>query len=482
MYLSKSKYCLGVRCPKMMWLSLHLPKTDEEDRDDQEQKEAAALARGTFGTYETVPYGNLDEMAAQTRRLLDQGVELIAEASFAYDGCFCSVDMLKNLGGNRVEIYEIKCVKNLKPKHRQDAAFQNYVLTKLGYQVERVYLVALNGDYERRGPVDAQQLFTRVDVTKKVNKMLPEVESRIPVLKPYLDMAQEPQTQVCNECFVTSDECEYPEHCYRHLEEKNLIHLHGMDAKHKTALYQQGLRTFRELESYTDLGDRARMQIDHELHDQPPHIDAEAVRADVKALELPLYFLDFETFMSIIPPYDKTGPNEAIPFQYSLHYLAQAGQEPVHCGFLGHPETDPRRALAEQLCRDIPLDARIVAYHSSVEKNIVLGLAELFPDLKAHLEDIAKNILEMETAFEKLHYYARRMEGSYSIKYVLPALYPALSYSGMEVSNGQAASKAFLDLKGLTGQAKEDKRKHLWEYCKLDTLAMVRLWEKLQEV
>lgn len=485
MYLSKSKYCLGVRCPKMMWLSLHLPKKEEktqESQDERDQKEAARLARETFGTYQTVAYGDLDEMVAQTRRLLDQGVENIAEASFLYNGCFCSVDMLRNLGGGRVEVYEIKNVKNIKPKHHHDAAFQNYVLTGLGYQVERVCLVVLNGEYKRQGSVDGQQLFTRVDVTEKVNKMRPEVESMIPVLKPWLDMDSEPETQASTACFATSDECEYQEHCYRHLEGKSLIHLYGMDASAKAALYQQGLHTFRELEHCEKLSPRAKMQIDHELHPQPPEINPAAVREDIKALELPLYFLDFETFKSVIPPYDNASPSEPIPFQYSLHYLERAGGEPVHGGFLGEPETDPRRPMAEQLCRDIPLNSRIVAYHCSVEQKIVRELAALYPDLRAHLENIAQNIKEMETAFKMLHYYARKMEGSYSIKYVLPALCEKLSYSGMEVANGLAASEAFLEMRGLTGQARQDKWDALWKYCELDTLAMVRIWEKLQEV
>jgi hypothetical protein len=67
---------------------------------------------------------------------------------------------------------------------------------------------------------------------------------------------------------------------------------------------------------------------------------------------------------------------------------------------------------------------------------------------------------------------------------VLPALVPELSYEGLEIADGDTAMVAFaLMAKGMMGQEEmEQKRTELLEYCMLDTLAMVRLHEKLFEL
>jgi hypothetical protein len=72
--------------------------------------------------------------------------------------------------------------------------------------------------------------------------------------------------------------------------------------------------------------------------------------------------------------------------------------------------------------------------------------------------------------------------GSYSIKSVLPALVPEMSYEGMEVADGQAAGSAWESLVrgGLECDELERIRKALLGYCAQDSLGMVRLLEVLR--
>ena len=164
MNLSKSKYCSGVQCPKMLWLKKNKPEEFDESVMNQAVLETGSevgdLAMGLFGDYVEVPYGDLGEMIQKTKELLDAGTPIIAEASFSYEGLFCSVDILKNLGDYRVELYEVKSSTEAKPIYHQDVAYQVYVLTKLGYTVEKACLVHINNQYVRHGELDLQQLFT----------------------------------------------------------------------------------------------------------------------------------------------------------------------------------------------------------------------------------------------------------------------------------------------------------------------------------
>jgi len=79
------------------------------------------------------------------------------------------------------------------------------------------------------------------------------------------------------------------------------------------------------------------------------------------------------------------------------------------------------------------------------------------------------------------HVYHPALAGSYSLKSVLPALVPEMSYVGLEVADGQAVGLAWESLIGGEGESQR-KKKALLDYCGQDTLGMVRLVEKLQRV
>ena len=119
------------------------------------------------------------------------------------------------------------------------------------------------------------------------------------------------------------------------------------------------------------------------------------------------------------------------------------------------------------------------------EKGRIKALAELYPDLSAHLLNICEHIQDLMVPFQKKQYYTKAMQGSYSIKYVLPALFPddpALDYHNLEgIHNGAEASAAFIKMGSMEPDDLERYRDHLLRYCGLDTYAMVRVWERLQE-
>lgn len=224
----------------------------------------------------------------------------------------------------------------------------------------------------------------------------------------------------------------------------------------------------------------------HELFDYPPYIDVDSIRGFMKNLSYPLYFLDFESFQPAILLFDNSRPYEQIVFQYSLHYVEHEGGELKHTEFLAYPGSDPRRALAEQLCADIPLDVCTTAYSMGFEKGRIRGLAELYPDLREHLMNIHDHIQDLMIPFQKKWYYCCAMQGSYSIKYVLPALFPddpTLDYHNLDgVHNGGEASEMFAKMATMQPKELETARGQLLKYCGLDTFAMVKVWEKLKEI
>ena len=486
--LSKTLYCSGVQCPKMLWLKKHCPELFDGSVMNQRVldsgSEVGDLAMGLFGAYTEVPFGNLADMIHVTDDLIAAGEHVIAEASFACDGLFCSVDILKNLGCGYVELYEVKSTMSVQDHHFHDLAFQMFVLEELGYHVIRACLVHINSKYVRGCDLEIEKLFAIEDLTDTVRQMQAETCDTVRMLKTCILEPDEPAMALGMHCFSPYD-CGFWKHCTEKLPVPNVFNVSGMLKKSMFKCYNQGLVSYEDLLEHVKLNPGQKMQVQYELEDPADHIEAGKIREFLDSLYYPLYFLDFESFAPAVPLYENSRPYGQIVFQYSLHYYERKGGPLLHKEYLAAPGTDPRRTLAEQLCRDIPLGACTLAYNMSFEKNRIKELSELCPDLADHLLDICENMHDLMVPFQRKQYYTKAMHGSYSIKYVLPALFPddpSLDYHNLNgVHNGAEASAAFVSMQKMCSEELSSCRENLLKYCCLDTLAMVRIMEQLQD-
>ena len=228
------------------------------------------------------------------------------------------------------------------------------------------------------------------------------------------------------------------------------------------------------------------LQISHEINDLPTHIDKDGIKDFLNTLWYPLYFLDFETMQTVIPEFIGTKPYAQIPFQYSLHYIENEGGELHHKEFLAESGEDPLRKISESLCNDIPDNACVIVFNQAFECGRLGELASYFPDLSEHLLKIRENIRDLLVPFRKGYYYNRAMGGSFSIKVVLPAIFPddpSLDYHNLEgVHNGGEAMTIFPKIKDLPPEEQAIARKNLLKYCELDTYATVKIWQELVRV
>lgn len=489
MYLSKSKYCNGYQCKKILWLDKYKSEVKEEVSQDsvlENGTQVGELARGLFGPYINIEFNeNLTNMIEDTKKVLEENNScIITEASFDYNGNFCSVDILKK-NKNKLSIYEVKSSTEVKDIYLEDASYQYYVLTSLGYDVDKVYIVHINRYYVRKGDLNLKELFKIEDITSTAKEKRNEVEKRIKEINKYMESTEEPIEKIGLQCSNPYD-CPYFAYCTRNLEKPNVFDVMGMQMNTKVKLYNKNIISFKDLLKDGSIGWKYLEQIDYELNNKEPKVEQQSIKEFLDTLTYPLYFLDFETFQQAIPEYDDISPYEQIPFQYSLHYLKEKDDKLEHKEFLAQAGIDPRRSLAEQLVKDIPKDVCTLAYNMRFEKMVIHKLAELYPDLRDHLMNIHTNMKDLMVPFKDRDYYTKEMEGSYSIKYVLPALFPndpSLNYHNLEeVHNGSEAMNAYANMKNLTKEEQESLRENLLKYCGLDTYAMVKIYEKLQEV
>lgn len=518
--LSKSRYTAFCQCPKNLWLEVYKP--DEATPDDalkarfEQGNEVGQLAKERFGSYVDVTTKNTDEslnynaMVEKTKEAMANGTENICEASFSLDGNYCAVDILRR-NGDGWDIYEVKSSSFPEydgeeaklEKYAPDIAYQKWLLGKCGVKVINTFLVCLNSNYVRHGELDLQQLFVIIDMKDLVDNEYLKVPTQVKLAMKVLCDGNEPDIDLDKHC-TKPYKCAFLDYCKRQHgvpeDKPTVFDIYSMNFSEKLKYYQAEHISFEdmlvELQNKTSDPKYIKnptktlpiqlMQVECTLN-KTEHINTNGIREFLCGLSYPLYFLDFETFQQAIPQYDGQKPYQQITFQYSLHIKESATADYRHEEFLAPSDgSDPRRAVAEQLCKDIPMNVCTLAYNKSFECGRIKELASLYPDLSGHLLNIADHIVDLIDPFRAGDYYVPAMGGSFSIKSVLPALFPdepSLNYHNLDerCQNGGNAMTLFPKIQDMSPEEAEASREALLRYCKLDTWAMVKVWERLEE-
>lgn len=492
MTLSKSLYTRGIQCSKSLWLKKYSSEV-------LTPPDATALARfdtgnivgdlacALFPNGREIPYmeRNFAAMAELTREWMDEGLEYIYEATFIHEGIVVMVDVLR-ITPDGVEIYEVKSSSEVKDIYLHDVSIQRYVIESLGHTVTNCYVVHIDTSYVRGNDLDLSGLFTIADVSSKVDALMGGVPAKLSEFEAHLsDRENEPSIEIGKHC-KNPYECDAMHYCWkvqRSIPHYSVFNIFNLGSKNQVELYNQGIVRIEEIPDGYKMTPIQQQKVDN-WKAKRSYIDRDAIAEFLSSLTYPIYHLDFETFQQAVPQWSGISPYQQIPFQYSLH-IEHADGTLKHREFLAPAGADPRYALVQQLIHDIPDNVTVLAYNMSFEKGVIEKFAQSFPNLSERLKSIIPNIRDLMVPFQKGHYVTPSMNGSYSIKYVLPALVPEMAQAYKEldgVQNGGEAMNAYAGLAMMEAEDQERIRHALLEYCKLDTLAMVRVLNKLREI
>jgi|SaaInlV_120m_DNA_4_1040238.scaffolds.fasta_scaffold02450_2 hypothetical protein len=486
MLLSKSQYIRGLQCHKSLWLY--------KNRRDllqpaSEQTESLFATGNTVGDYakQVFPNGveieftadDFDAMILKTRQLIDQGIDTIYEATFKQKGIFAMADILHKTPDGW-DMYEVKASTSVKAYHIDDAAIQWFALSNI-IKINKVFIMHINNQYTRQGDLDINQLFHCEDITDEVLSLQAEISNKLSAMANMLD-GEEPDIEIsahCDEPF----ECDFS-HCCWDIPEVSVFNLYRMWSSEKLELYKQGIVNYEDIPADYPLSELQQLQVKAKLKNEIT-INKEIINEFLDTIEYPISFFDFETFQNAVPRFDGQRPYMQMPFQYSLHIINDEN-EVTHLEFLGDENSDPRRILAERMILDLPNTGSIMAYNQSFEIGRINDLAKLYPDLANKLLALTDRFVDLIQPFRNLGYYHPDFNGSFSIKSVLPAMFPnepELDYKQLDIQDGGMAMDTFASLYLLKDPKQRDEiRKQLLAYCHLDTLAMVRIWEKLKVI
>jgi hypothetical protein len=490
--ISKSKFMAGVQCAKREYLEVHHPEL-AEDVDDgtmQQGMEVGSLARQLFpgGVLVAHDYEHLSDAIRDTRELVaNREVPAIFEATFEHNDVLVRTDVLKR-SDRGFDLTEVKSSTKVKPEHTDDVSIQKYVMGGCGLKVSNMNVMHLSRDYVYDGTLgvdgrrvyDISRLFAAEEVQAHSDGLVSRtLDEQFKMLGQPQPPSVEPSTQ-CNSPYY----CGFYEHCHPVWADDDVRSL-PIAASKIEALRDAGITSIDQLPGQIVLKEHFHLtakECKFALGAKEKGVQINpALVAELESLHFPLYFMDFETVFPALPLFAGLRPYDQLPFQWSVHVLSKPGAEVEHHEFLATDTNDPRRDFISSLCAVMGEIGHIVVYNETFESQRLKELGAWLPEFGGRINNIQDRLWDLFPAVRK-HVYHPAFNGSFSLKYVLPALVPQMTYDGMDVSNGTEAGLAWESLVrgGLDQSEGERTRKALLTYCGQDTLALVRLLERLR--
>jgi len=482
--LTKSRFKAGLQCHKLLWWTAHEPDASELVPDPaarftmDEGLRVGEVARARFpgGILIDLPHDQVRERVQATANALAQDCPAIFEATFIDKGVGVTVDILAR-EGRSYNLIEVKSSTSIRDHHLWDVAVQAYVLRRAGLDVDAVEIMHLNPEF--RSP-KLDDLFVREAVFGRVRGLFPQIpeliSAQLEMLKGSL-----PEVEVGEHCGEPY-ECPFRSRCWP------VLPRHHVETFYRLRQEKSAQLKARDLALVGDVPDSFPLTIIQQRQQRSVSMGEIQVEGDLAGALDPLKgrvaYLDFETVSPAIPAWEGLGPWQPHPVQFSCH-IVSPDAELEHHEWLAEGPDDSRAAMAEALVETLEDVDAVVAYNKAFEKRclelISAGAASHAPRLKAigsKLHDLLPVVRD--------HVYHPDFLGSFSLKSVLPALVPDLSYEPLEISQGQMASALLHRLLFLQEPMEPAElaalRQSLLDYCALDTLALVRLKETLDDL
>lgn len=497
MKLSKTNFLICLDCSKNAWLKIHKPEVYKKKALSSFElnivdtgNQIDELARGLF------PDGTLVESREDsefTKKLMEKRTPVIYQPVFATEKYLAVADILVfNSNTNVYDLYEVKSSTASEENGGRktedyviDIAFQKDVLNDLGIEIGTLNLIRLNKDYVRFGEIDLHALFLIEDLTEKVNEKLEDVRNTMEGAWELLSSESEP-AGYCD-CILKGKNVHCTTAWYSNPDLPEYS-VHAISRIHKTKLAElidNGILSIHDVPDDFPLSENQRRQVDT-AQSGKEYIDTAGVSAFLQTLKYPLAFLDYETYPSALPRYDGYRPYQQITFQFSLHVIDSSQSEMLHFDFIYTGNDSPDEYFCEALKAYLPESGSVVVWNQQFEKSRNEELGKRLPEYRDFMEKVNNRVIDLMVPFfgKTTVYDHPKFKGSASIKYVLPALVPHLSYKDLHIQEGGTASDTWNRI--VSGEYSEEEKKvkiqALKDYCHLDTLAMVEIWKVLKEI
>jgi hypothetical protein len=462
--LNKRQVLSGLRCHKKLWIEHREPDAPE--------------LRITAEVRVRLEEGKVTDRFA--RAFLGDGPAF--QATYSAGGVTVRADAIEQ-AGDRATLIEVKSAKSPRDEkdrkkkleeYRDDVAVQAAVIRASGVDVAASHLMLLNRDCVHPNLDD---LFVRENVSPEVDAVSASVLPAVAELHRML-RGELPQVPVGEQC-DKPEECPFYARCHAPLPDHHVSELYYA-RRHAAKFVSQGKTLVSDLDEADAPNEPAKRQV--RAVKTGRMVVEPGLETALDNLPRPIAFLDFETVQLAVPRWPGCRPQDMVAVQFSVHREGFADDTPRE--FLAERSNDPRAPMIEPLIEACAGARTVLVYFEQFEKARLEELAEWFPARRQDLLGIKDRVVDL-LPIVRDHVYHPDFRGSFSLKTVLPALVPDLSYADLKIQRGDVASSEIYRLlfdESLSAGAARALRADLLAYCRRDTEAMVRLLDVLRNL
>jgi CRISPR/Cas system-associated exonuclease Cas4 (RecB family) len=475
-YLSKTQYQYYRACPEELWLMKHQPDlfppmNDERLFSINQGNLVDAFVEKLFADKQFLKSFKIGKRKIEfQKRAYTEGYLAIAD-----------VVVFDEFEPDCIDLFEVKGSKEVKEDYLHDLAFQKFVFEKSGIRVRKTYLVHINPTYVFDGELDAATFFRLPNVSDKVEKLMASTAQTAAEALAYINNPNEPEAhfKLC----TNKLECVFLKKHFPNLPPYTIFDIRNIREKKLNEFLEQNILDIADVPADFPLSDNQRRQVNI-AQSQEIVINEKEIRRITEGWQSPFYFLDYETINLVFPLHAGLAPYQQMVFQYSLH-VVDAESHVSHHEFLIFDKKESPIELLLQMQKDLKADGGTVfVWNKSFEKTRNEEMARMYPEFADFLHDVNDRMYDLEVPFKSGVYIHPDFKGKSSIKKVLPVLAPDLSYNTLNVQNGSMAFTQWSRMisEDLSDAEKQQIRQDLLDYCKMDTWAMVRIWEILKVI
>ncbi len=479
--ISKSDWLGALGCKTYAWHGMRSAAAPPDEAAlfrMQQGQEIGELARQLYPEGVFVSKDGAKTTAVVTEELIaDPTTTALFEATFRDDPFVAKADILQRVHDGW-HLLEVKSKYSNTSKIENlvaDLAYTLMLAKRSGLQISRASLVLLSRKY-RFGDTP-ERLFEVIDKTAEAQALSTAYEKAANSFSKTLFGETAPNPKLipaCRQCPFFADTCLGSGLSHTVLELPNL-------RKTKfTHFASEGIIDLTDVPDDVELTERQIRAKDSALSGTT-FVGPDLSEA-LSSIEWPCHYLDFETVSTVLPLYESQTCFQQVLTQFSVHRKDHLDSEVQHSEYLAEAAKDSEFELAEELIQVLGHEGSIIVY-SPFEATRIKALSNRFPNLIEPLAAIQIRIVDLLSIIRN-NIYHPDFRGSFSIKSVLPALVPDLSYDGLECADGDTAMARFARIarNELSDAEVKSTRQSLLEYCKTDTLGMVRLHEALVEL
>ena len=484
MILTKTDFIQYLNCPESLWLAKN--KTIEYEK--HKGKFSLFLEKLTSEGYEVEEYAKrlfpfgieLPENSnpKYTSQQLQTDDNIFFQPSFVTDNNeFARIDILEKLNNNTFHLYEIKSSTSVKKEKLQDACFQKYVLNECGYNVSKVSIIHLNKEYVKNGDIIPEELIEISDVTEQIDGIYSSTVNKIKTASNFINKKTINENGCSCRYKTRSNHCDTFSYFNSDVPEFSIYEIERISSSKIAQLVDNNQLSILDIPLNFTLNPKQKAQVES-VRQMVSLINQAQIHEVLSDLKFPLHFIDYETYASAIPKADGLSPHKHLVFQVSIHTLNE-DNEIKHFEWLGDKIEMPT-SMIKKMEDFTKHSGTFISWYAPFEKGRNKDMIQWLPEFKSYLDYINNNMFDLMDIFKE-NYIDYRFHGSASIKKVLPVLCPQFSYNNLEVQDGTMAldtwgrmvtePDSMIDI--------EQTKLNLLEYCKLDTLAMVKIFEKL---